>query len=34
MSIELAPAIPGALARRWKHYPAYKDSGVERILPR
>lgn len=22
----------GAPARRWKPYPAYRDSGVERIL--
>lgn len=29
MSIELAPTFSGAPARRWKPYPAYKDSGVE-----
>jgi len=29
MSIELAPTISGAPVRRWKRYPAYRDSGVE-----
>ncbi len=29
MSIELAQASVGAPARRWKPYPAYKDSGEE-----
>ncbi len=29
MSIELAPTISGVPVRRWKQYPAYRDSGVE-----
>ena len=29
MSIELAPTISGTPIRRWKRYPAYRDSGVE-----
>jgi len=31
MSIELAPTILGAPVRRWKRYPAYRNSGVEWI---
>jgi len=31
MSIELAPTISSAPVRRWKRYPAYRDSGVEWI---
>jgi type I restriction enzyme, S subunit len=31
MSIELAPTILGAPVRRWKRYPAYRDSRVEWI---
>jgi len=29
MSIELTPTISGAPVRRWKRYPAYRDSGVK-----
>jgi hypothetical protein len=28
MSIEFAPTISGAPVRRWKRYPAYRDSGA------